>query len=494
MGDVGAVVRAARAVLGSGDGPGWAPRSFGDPVPDVPSWCGVAADSAHAAGEALNVERQQLGDTYVAVGPLVEQAGQLSVAARARVDWIDRQWQADKAAFAPIAHTAPGKLALVQLGAMWVEQIGATLKQAHAGFAALAGNVNSLIAQLPQNATSITTTHALDYTTAPQLEDGSAPGDVEAIERANGDLLDEMERDYQQLPAGQVRSDRLADIAAIREGLGVEDSHLIFLERPDSPDQMIPAAIAVGDPYTADHVSVSVPGVSSSTRGAMAGMTREAWQLRKEARAIARRTGESQNVATIAWTGYQPPPNLGSSDVLTDDLAQAGAPKLNTFLHYLDAASRNPGHTMALFGHSYGSLTSGIALKDGASGIVDNTVLYGSPGFEATSPAKLGLNDHNFFVMATPDDPINTLGAAAPLHGWGSNPNEIIYSLGEQPRYRFPHLETQAGMTPLGDFKTGASGHSEYPRNALEQMTGYNLAAVLLDRADLAVPEGPPWK
>ncbi|TFV54910.1 hypothetical protein E4P42_24575 [Mycobacterium sp. PS03-16] len=321
-------------------------------------------------------------------------------------------------------------------------------------------------------------------------------GDIERIDRANRELLQGMADEYSRLPDGQIRTDRLADIAAIREALTVFDSHLLYLEMPADPSQMIPAATAVGDPFRADHVSVSVPGVSSTTRAAVAGMTREAEQLRIEATQVAEKAGESTDIATVAWLGYQPPPTLAAPEVLTDDLAQAGARDLTSFLRQLDGASHNPGQTTALFGHSYGSLTSGIALGDGASAYVDNAVLYGSPGFQATSTADLGMRDDNFFVMSTPDDPINAIGALAPVHGWGSDPNEVIYGDvfgGEAPRYRFPHLETDAGWTPVPglEYKTGASGHSEYPRDAGERMTGYNLAVILLDRPDLAVTETP---
>lgn len=153
-------------------------------------------------------------------------------------------------------------------------------------------------------------------------------GDIEAIDRANREMLQEMLQEYQRLPA----------------------------------------ATSVGDPFTADHLSVSVPGVSSTTRAAIAGMTNEAAALRQEAATVASRAGESTNIATVAWAGYQPPPSLTSAEVLTDDLAQAGAPKLTSFLQNLDTASQNPGQTTALFGHSYGSLTSGIALHDDVAG------------------------------------------------------------------------------------------------------------------------------
>jgi hypothetical protein len=318
-------------------------------------------------------------------------------------------------------------------------------------------------------------------------------GDIEAIDQANRELLAEMRAEYEQLPDGQVKTDRLNDIAAIERALEVPGSHLVYLEKPDDPSQMVPAATSVGDPFTADHVSVTVPGVGSSTRDSIHNMTGEAAELRNEALDIADAVGTNTSVATVAWVGYQPPLNMGQGSVLNDDLAQAGASNLTSFLADLDAASHNPNQTTALFGHSYGSLTSGIALKEGASEFVDNAVLYGSPGFQATKPADLGMTDDNFFVMAAPDDLINQIGALAPLHGWGSDPNEILRNSDGSLRFRFQHLETSAGLTPIEGYeaKTGASGHSDYPRDAGERMTGYNLAAILLNRPDLAVKETP---
>ena len=287
-------------------------------------------------------------------------------------------------------------------------------------------------------------------------------GDLPAIENTNHELLDNMLEEYRQLPDGQVKTDRLADIARIREALKTPDSHLVHVARPDDPSQMIPAAIAIGDPFKADHVSVTVPGVGGTTRQSIATMTQEASDLRKEAVRIADKVGESDNVSAIAWMGYQPPLVVDSWDTVNDGLAQAGAPKLTAFLHDLDAGSHNPDRTTALFGHSYGSLVSGIALQDGASSVVDNAVLYGSPGFGASSTAQLGMNDHNFFVMTTPDDYLaRGAGLVAPLHGWGSDPNDIIGGvpnvisgvpvLPEEPaRYRFPQLDTGAGSVNLG--------------------------------------------
>jgi hypothetical protein len=316
-------------------------------------------------------------------------------------------------------------------------------------------------------------------------------GDITAIDRANQQFLNDLEREYRRLPAGQVRIDRLADIDSIRKALTTPDSHLVYLARPDDPSQMIPAAIAIGDPFNADHVSVTVPGVSGTTRETIITMSKEASGLRREAQEIAGKVGESQNISTVAWVGYQPPPVIASWDTPSGALARAGAPKLEAFLSDLNAASHTPGHTTALFGHSYGSLTSGIALKGGASSVIDNVVMYGSPGFGASSPAQLGMNDGNFFVMSASDDPIRPIAALAPIHGWGSDPNDVM-AVG--PRYRFTHLQTDAGWANLGGeqiYKTAASGHSEYGQDPLQRMTGFNLATILLNRPDLATRVGP---
>jgi hypothetical protein len=339
------------------------------------------------------------------------------------------------------------------------------------------------------------TVHAVDHREGPVLGGAGdmSSGDVAAIDTANRRLLQSMHDEYSRLPEGQVKRDRLADIAGIREALREPGSHLVYLAWPDNQTQMIPAATAVGDPFRADHVSVTVPGVSGTTRETIATMTKEARELRDEAREIARVRHESANVATIAWVGYQPPPGIVSWDTASADLAKAGAPKLESFLQNLDGASYNPNHTTALFGHSYGSLVSGMALKDGASSVVDNAVLYGSPGFGASSPAQLGMNEHNFFVMTTPDDPIRGAAGLAPLHGWGADPNQVAF--GFPQHYQFTHLQTEAGWVDVGgeqEYKTGASRHSEYGQDPLHRMTGYNLANILLNHPDWAVRDKLP--
>lgn len=476
------------------------------------TWSGAAATNYGKA----NTDHQQVFDNLALldrkIAEHIDQSAQVVAAGRQNLDQL-RQWVTDAASSVP-----PGKqrdVMLMQIANKGLADLSEVVQKANADSNAIGESLRRIRSEFDAirfgqkfgtDGEREDEVQSLEGEDEPgEKADDEKPdmssGDVEAIDRANRELLQEMLDEYQQLPDGQVKTDRLADIAAIRNALKVPDSHLIYLEKPDDPSQMIPAATSVGDPFEADHVSATVPGVGSTTRGTIEGMTAEAAQLRQEAVEIAdaqnkiRGAGEnamSTNIATVAWVGYQPPLNMDQTSVLNDDLAQAGAPKLTSFLHDLDTASQNPNQTLALFGHSYGSLTSGIALQDGASAYVDNAVLYGSPGFQADTPAELGMNDDNFFVMAARDDHINSISALAPYHGWGSDPNDIISEDGHL-RFRFQHLETDAGATPIEGYETkiGASGHSEYGRDAGARMSGYNLATILLDRPDLAAKETP---
>jgi hypothetical protein len=50
---------------------------------------------------------------------------------------------------------------------------------------------------------------------------------------------------------------------------------------------------------------------------------------------------------------------------------------------------------------------------------------------------------------------------------------------------RLPRVNVRTG-------KTSASGHSEYGQGPLQRMTGFNLAAISLNRPDIAVHVSPP--
>jgi hypothetical protein len=193
------------------------------------------------------------------------------------------------------------------------------------------------------------------------------------------------------------------------------------------------------------------------------GMVSEANNLRRTTQAQMDRPGIPGTASTIAWLGYEPPPapkfdNLGSDlgPILNDDRAQAGATNLSNYLQTVHA--NRPGAEVSVLGHSYGSLTSSLALHhvhDQGIHAVDNAVFYGSPGLELWNGDHLGLAPGHAYVMQAPDDVVTgVIAPTAPLHGWGLNPYEGI----------LPELSSQAGISPDGVLRDGVGGHADYPR------------------------------
>jgi hypothetical protein len=272
------------------------------------------------------------------------------------------------------------------------------------------------------------------------------------------------------------------------------------------------AAIAVGDPDTADHVSVTTPGLNTTVHGAIDGMADEAMHVRKEALSQLDLAGRgNERAAAIAWIGYDPPQVPGTDDVGAslaggwevshDDMAKAGAQDLARFYDGINAIHQGPLDLTAI-GHSYGSLTTGLALQEPGNHGVDNALFYGSPGIEATTPQQLGLQPGHVFTMETPDDPIQNVydvppwahTAAAALPGpLGSLAESTLLTLdasgaghfGPNPATNpnFTHLATGTATVPDGRSLQAASGHSDYPRwdsgNNQLYTTGYNIAAVI---------------
>lgn len=279
---------------------------------------------------------------------------------------------------------------------------------------------------------------------------------------------------------------RMGEFDSIDQALRrAPETYLTQLQIPDDPRRQVLAAVAVGNPDTAANVSVTVPGVGSTTRGTLPDMVSEARELRLEEQTQLLKAGKPASVAAIAWMGYTPPPNpldTGSAwdlwRTMTDDQAKVGAADLSGYLQ--EVRVNNPTGHLTLLGHSYGSLTASLALQDlNAIGAhpVNDAVFYGSPGLELYSPAQLGLDHGEAYVMQAPQDLITNLVAPlAPVHGWGPNP------------YSTPgliELSSHAGVDAGGIWRDGASGHADYPRTFLDasghqqlRMSGYNLAAI----------------
>ncbi|MFD3595567.1 alpha/beta hydrolase [Nocardia sp. NPDC058640] len=325
--------------------------------------------------------------------------------------------------------------------------------------------------------------------------------------------------DMAGIAAAQTGLDRttqkLSDLAAVRtamEGSTEPKRYLMALDMQSGRQGR--AAVAVGNPDTADHISVTTPGLGSDLSSSLlggrggdgkwnpsGGMVGEAETLIETSQrqlADAGRGGEQ--ISSIAWFGYDPPQGgMGSlDDITTPDMinvtnegrAQEAAQPLSSFYTGLDVASEKSDPHITALGHSYGSLATSLALQE-QSGVVDDVVFYGSPGLGADIPglpgvgglaspfSALGLNDAvenagdlgvrngHVYEMTEHWDPVGNLDA------FGRSPNEMPW---------VTHLSTDP-ISVNGETYTGATNHSEYGRTdgTTQNLhrSGYNLAAIV---------------
>ncbi|MFC6010203.1 alpha/beta hydrolase [Nocardia lasii] len=299
----------------------------------------------------------------------------------------------------------------------------------------------------------------------------------------------------------QDKRTRLADLDAIDKtlaGATPEQPRKLLMLDTTGGDQ-VRAAVAVGDPDTADHVSVTVPGLTSNVRESIPGMVDEAAALQEQAQSQLIGSGSPDSkVSTIAWMGYDPPQKgLTYPEVGLQNRAQEAAVPLSNFYQGLDVANRNTDPHITALGHSYGSLATSLALQEKA-GVVDDVVFYGSPGlggdFQSAngltlpnvagfndaveSASDLGMKPGHVYEMTEKGEQVGNLNA------FGRSPNQMPW---------VTHLSTDQ-VEVDGVTYTGATGHSEYGRidGNTQQLhrSGYNLAAIVAGIPENAIDPG----
>lgn len=295
--------------------------------------------------------------------------------------------------------------------------------------------------------------------------------------------------------------ERLYTLGEIDKKLrSVPESHLLQL---DMDSHAVPeVTYSVGNPDLADNVTLTVPGYTTNPKDSFGGMADDALVLQRDAS----RLSPNSTTATIAFMGYQAPQDaLTTFDlgVATTADAYTGAEKVSTALKGVEAANGNGDLTLSLFGHSYGSTTSGIAAQqlalDGVTPI-DALALYGPPGFpdvDATpSVAPFGIERSRTFYMAAEGDAVVDVldGARRFDVGLGHSPEQ----------WGMQELSTERAQTVLGErYDTdgynalkertegrnpGVNAHSIYPKE--HTTSAFNLAAIATGNSDKAVAAG----
>ncbi|KAA1397512.1 alpha/beta hydrolase [Aeromicrobium ginsengisoli] len=170
-------------------------------------------------------------------------------------------------------------------------------------------------------------------------------------------------------------------------------------------------AIAFGNPETADHVSVNVPGFGNTLTG-IDSLAESAFDVRETAE-----WQSNGSVASIAWMGYDAPEFDASVNGVIDGLnvagefrAEDGARNLEAFVDGLRATRHGAEPHMTVIGHSYGSTTVAKAAGHDGTLDVDDIVLVGSPGAGDENPHASDLRG-NVYAGSAGDDFVSRLGS-----------------------------------------------------------------------------------
>lgn len=189
----------------------------------------------------------------------------------------------------------------------------------------------------------------------------------------------------------------------------------------DTSGRNVKAIVAQGDVDTADHVGVVVPGLHTNVGKNLDAYDNRATDLYKNAKL---QTKPGETVAMVEYLGYDAPQVEIEAAITT--YAEEGARGLSGFLNGMDASREHgAGDThITLFGHSYGSTTSGIAATLVNDGVVDDIVLAGSPGAGVQHVSEYHVPEGHAWVSAAPYayDVVQGLGTD---FNFGKNPDTM---------------------------------------------------------------------
>ncbi|WP_051343292.1 alpha/beta hydrolase [Pseudonocardia spinosispora] len=274
---------------------------------------------------------------------------------------------------------------------------------------------------------------------------------------------------------------KLDSVKAVESTMRLPGRQLLTL---DTTGKRAKAVVAVGDVDRAEHVAVFTPGLTSTVDGSLEGYDRNMYDLQRKAQNLADNHGDGGKVATVTWIGYDAPQLAGlvngEDSVASDHLAQVGAPKLTSFLNGVgathDVADR-PLHLTAL-GHSYGSLTTGVALHQDTP--VKDAVVFGSPGMDAEQRSDLHVPQGHLYAEWANGDPVPLLNS-----NFGVSPYE--WGAPSDPLKDVHELATGDAVDVDGKPLTAVYGHTDYLEE--RSTSQYNMGVIVAGRPDLRIKD-----
>jgi len=283
------------------------------------------------------------------------------------------------------------------------------------------------------------------------------PGAIEDAERELNDARERKNNSSSSLDPDQrteVNNDvksaeqKLKDLLALDRLVNKEGYNLLTLDASGAGED-VRAAVASGDVDNAANVVTMVPGISTTVREGMDGMLKDGENLRDKA--------GYDNTATVAWLGYDAPrgipimdkdpnPNNSHTDYMTAERAEHAAPALNGFHEGIHSWHQSQGTDphLTTVDHSYG-------------GVVDDMVLYGSPGGRADDVHEYNVPEEHVYASANDDDYVTGKGTGLKNKalGKGLGLAEEAAGFGEKPH----------NMSGIRLISSNEGGHSDYWNN-----------------------------
>lgn len=256
--------------------------------------------------------------------------------------------------------------------------------------------------------------------------------------------------------------DDVEDLKVLQEVLKDRERKLLVCDRSG---ERLKVAIGIGDFNQAQHIGVFVPGKGTTVRGSLLNYVTKSEGLNTTAQGL-----RKSSYATVAWLGYDAP--LSIPNVANTHRANAGADRLVNFLEGLNATfeEKKKKVHLTLLGHSYGSTTSGIAASRVQPNVVDDLVLFGSPGSGVQLGAEYRVPEGHRWVSAVPyyGDIVQGIGTDI---NFGRNPTEM-------PAFRHISGDATEGETyrtfthPFGNHSTYLEGGTKTQKNMAEIVAG----------------------
>ncbi|MEU3818749.1 alpha/beta hydrolase [Streptomyces sp. NPDC030392] len=175
------------------------------------------------------------------------------------------------------------------------------------------------------------------------------------------------------------------------------------------------AIIANGNPDTADHQAVYVPGTTSNLSNIEGNVDRMVSTWR-----VANSEADGKSVSTITWLGYDAPQSI-YKDAPFRHYADDGAPAFNRFLDGLEAShSGGSGTHRTVIGHSYGTTLVGSAADHGTLN-TDDVITVGSPGVTVANAEDLDVPKGHVWNQEADGDIVPDIGRwGHGGHEWGN--------------------------------------------------------------------------